>query len=99
MKSNEQYGDSHYLDLGAHQPLAITRQLYGLDGAEAAVMNLVLKYLLRLKRDRMLDLLKAIDCLERLVEIEQERQEQQEQARKRAGLDEHPFPPEYGDHG
>ena len=73
-KRDEQVGGSHYRLL-KHQPLDIIEGRYGRIGKEAALMNLTLKYLLRRKEEvpRELDLEKALDCVERLIELEAER--------------------------
>jgi len=72
MKREDQVGGDHYKCLKM-QPLDIIDALYGHLGTEAALMNLVLKYLMRRKGDRQLDLDKAIDCIERLKELEANR--------------------------
>lgn len=70
---DEQVGGDHYTRLGPHQPLDIVRYVYGNRGYEIALFNLTLKYVLRAKGDRLEDLRKAKDCLERMIELHEEK--------------------------
>lgn len=72
MSHKDQVGGDPYSRLTI-RPLDVTAALYGRVGVEAALINLVLEYLMCRKESRLLDLDKAIDCIERLKELEKDK--------------------------
>ena len=65
---DRQVGGGHYKELGC-QPLELTYLNYGYEGLRAAVYCKVNKYQLRTKGDPVVNLEKAIHCLEIQLEF------------------------------
>lgn len=64
---SKQVDGTHYLNMGI-QPLEVTFLNFGYAGLKASVHTKVIKYITRDKGDEVVNLKKAIHCLEILLE-------------------------------